>query len=327
MRATADDLEIDLDIVYSRSNSYSQKKDGLAALESSDRPDYFLTGYWMTSTQYHIKRAEQLGVRTFVFNSGVAPEERLEMGRPRSKFRHWIAQMTPDDEQAAYILADMLIDKAKAAGKTDKAGKVHFIAVGGDGIKNSVEEKRYSGIKKRIAEHNDAVLDNLILTGWERTTAYSELLDALKQYPDTSVVWSISDTTALAAIDVARELGKKPGKDIFIGGFNWSLEGMNSVIMDEMTATMGGHFLEGAKALILIHDHHHGIDFADELGVEMLTQMEAVTNDNARKYLDRMSKMDWRKVDFKQFSKKYNTDLKSYNLTLEALFQNLEPEL
>lgn len=326
MQAAAEDLGIDLRIVYSRNNSYSQKKDGLAALNSPNRPDFFLTGYWVTSTQHHIKRAEELRVRTFVINSAVAHEERREMGRPRDKYRYWIGQLTPDDQQAAYTLTDLLISKAKAAGKTDKSGKVHLIVIGGDGIKNSVEEKRYSGIRQRIAERGDAVLKELLLTGWEGEIAYNELLGALKRHPETGAIWSITDITALSALDAVRDLGKKPGEDIFIGCFNWSLEAINEVIAGKIAATMGGHFLEGVKALVLIHDYHYGMDFEDESGLEMLTSLEMVTADNAEEYLHKMSAADWRKVDFKQFSKKYNAGIKSDNLTLDALFKLMLPE-
>lgn len=319
MQAAAEDLGIDLQIAHSKNNTYSQKKDGLAALNNPDRPDYFISGYWMASSQHHIKHAEQLGIRTFIFNSGVSPEERAEMGHPREKYRYWIGQMAPDDYQAAYTLADLLINKAKTAKKTDQAGKIHMVAVGGDGVRNSVEEKRYSGLKERIAEYNDVVLEEFILTGWDRTVAYNELIEALKQHPETSAIWSIDDALALAAIDAAQNLNKTPGQDVFIGGFNWSLEGINAVISQRMTATMGGHALEGVQALILIHDYHHGLDFATELGVEMHSQMEPITIDNAKEYLNRLNKLDWHKVDFKQFSKKYNPGLKTYDLSLDAL--------
>lgn len=325
MEAAAEDLGIDLTFVYSRNNSYSEKKDGLAALDGSSKPDYFLSDYWVEATQQHIKRAEQLRIHTFIFNSGVAPEERKEMGRPREKYRYWIGQMTPGDYQAAYTLADVLIGKAKAAGKTDKNGKVHLIIIGGDGVGNSAEEKRYGGVKKRVAESNDTVLDGLILTGWERTTAYNELLEALKQHPETSVVWSISGSVSMAAIDAVQDLGKTPGRDVFIGGMNWTLENLNAVASGRLTAIMGGQFLEGIKTLILIYDYHHGLDFETELGVDIQTPQALATIDNAREYLNKLSKADWRKVDFKQFSKKYNPGLKSYNLTLETLFKNLEP--
>lgn len=327
MRAAAEDLGIDLTLVYSRNNSYSEKKDGLAALEGPDRPDYFLCSYWVEATEHHLERAEQLRIHTFIFNSGVASKERAQTGLPRGKYRYWMAQMVPNDYKAAYTLADFLINKAKAAGKIGKDGKVHLILTGGDGVGNSSEEERYAGVKKRIAEDNDAVLDRLILTGWERDTAYHELFEALKQYRETSVIWSISDRVSLAAIDAARDSGKTPERDIFIGGMNWSLENLNAVASGNLTAIMGGQFLEGIKALVLIYDYHHGLDFQAELGVDMRTPLSLITIDNAREYLNTLSRADWRKVDFKQFSKKNNPGLKKYNLTLETLLESLAPEL
>lgn len=327
MQATAEDLGIDLKFVYSRNNSYSEKKDGLAALEGPDKPDYFLCSYWVEATRHHLQRAEHQRIHTLIFNSGVAPGERAETGRPREKYRYWIGQMTPEDYQAAYTLADVLIGKARAAGKTGKDGKVHLIIVGGDGVGNASEEERYAGVKKRVAEANDAVLDKLILTGWERETAYNELLETLKQHPETGVIWSISDKVSLAAIDAARDAGKTPSQDIFIGGMNWSLQDLNAVAAGNLTAIMGGQFLEGVKALVLIYDYDHGLDFETELGVNMRTPLSLITIDNAKAYLNTLSRADWRKVNFKQFSKKDNPGLKHYNLTLETLLKSLQPEL
>jgi ABC-type sugar transport system substrate-binding protein len=323
VRAAAEDLNVDLTVAYSHSNSYSLKKDGLKALNDPDKGDFFLTGYWTSSTQFHLQRAEQLGIRSFIFNSGVTPGERAEMGWPRGKYKYWIGQVTPDDLQASYFLADMLINKAKAAGKADD-GKVHLIALGGWGSKNEMEESRYEGLRKRIKEQNDAVLDEYILTGWSKDTAYDELIEKLKLNPKVTVVWNTGDPMALGAIKAAEDLGRVPGKDIFIGGFNWSLDSIRAIIDGKMVATLGSHFLEGAKALILIHDYHYGIDFAEDTGVETLTQLQPITKDNAEEYLDILQHLDWREIDFKHFSKKYNTKLKTYDLSLDVLLASLK---
>jgi ABC-type sugar transport system substrate-binding protein len=322
MKAAAEDLDIDLRLVYSKSNSYSLKKDGLAALNGPDKPDYFITGYWNASTQHHLERAEQLGIRTFVFNSGVAPEERDAVGLPREKYKLWIGQMTPDELLGGYTLADILIDQAKAAGRTD-AGKVHVVGLGGWGNKNETEEDRYAGLKKRINEQNDAVLDQFVLTGWVQSTAYNELLNILKQSPKTGVVWSASDVMALGAVEAVKAAGKTPGHDVLIGGIDWSREGIDAVAAGDMAITMGSHYLEGAKALILVHDYHYGLDFAEESGVVMHTQLKPITGGNAAEYRDKLSNLDWRKIDFKRFSKKYNPELKSYDFTLDQLLDAL----
>src|SRR5690606_6224878 len=182
-----------------------------------------------SSTQYHLQRAEQLRIHTFILNSGAAPGERAEVGRPREKYKYWIGQVTPDDLQASYFLADMLIDKAGSAGKADD-GKVHVIGLGGWGGKNESEEYRYNGLRNRIHEHNDAQLVEFILTGWSKDTAYNELLVKLEKHPKISAIWSASDTMALGAVKAAEKLGIVPEKDIFIGGFDWSLDGINAVI-------------------------------------------------------------------------------------------------
>lgn len=325
MQAAAEDLDVDLKIVYSKSNSYSHKKDGLKALNDADKPDYFITGYWNESSSHHVKHAEKLGIRTFIINSGVVPGDRTEIGRPREKHRYWMGQMIPDDQQAGYMLADILIRKTKAAGKTDDSGKVHLIAIGGMGEGIESEEKRYKGLKKRVAEQNDAVLDEFILAGWSPKTAYTALLDSLKQLPETGAIWSASDAMALGAVEATKSRRRTPGRDIFIGGMDWSLEGLEAVKTGEMAVSMGGHFLEGVKALILIHDHHNGLDFASELGVEIQTQMTPITTENAEKYLNTLNTLDWHNIDFRQFSKKHNPKLKSYDLSLEALLKSLKP--
>lgn len=318
MRAAAEDLDVDLTVAYSHSNSYSLKKDGLKALNERGKADFFLTGYWPASTQFHLQRAEQLGIRSFIFNSGVSSDERAEAGRPRGKYKYWIGQSIPDDRQAGYLLADMLIKKAKAAGKTD-GGKVHLIALAGWG-----EDERSAGLMKRIKENSDAVLDELILTGWSKDTAYREMTEKLKLHPTVTVVWNEGDPMALGAIKAAEDLGRAPGKDIFIGGFNWSPDIIQAIIDGKMLVTLGGHFLEGTKALLLVHDYYYGIDFADNPGLETLTQLQSITQDNAQEYLEALQNLDWREIDFRHFSKKYNTKLKTYDLSLDALLADLK---
>jgi ABC-type sugar transport system substrate-binding protein len=317
MKAVADDLQIDLKIIYSRPGSYHQKKDGLEVLESRPLPDYFLTIYLLEATRHHLKLAEQSGVLSFVFNAGVVPEDREEVGRPREKYRLWIGQMIPDDRQAGYLLADKLIDQAKIAGKTGSDGKVHLISLGGLGA--SIDKFRENGLTERINERKDSVLDRTILTGWSQSVAYDETIKALEKFPTAGVIWCVSDTTALAAVEAAKKLGKTPGKDLFIGGIDWNQAGIQAVASGDMAVTVGGHFLEGAKALILIHDYHHGIDFVDKPGVEMQTRMKAITTDNAEEYLQTLSKLDWSKIDFRKFSKKYNPGLENYDLSLDVL--------
>jgi hypothetical protein len=87
-----------------------------------------------------------------------------------------------------------------------------------------------------------------------------------------------------------------------------------------MHVTIGGHFLAGAVALILIHDYHNGIDFVDDTGVQMITPVYPITAGNIQKYIKVLDRTKWNKIDFRRFSKKYNPDLKHYDFTPENFF-------
>jgi hypothetical protein len=87
--------------------------------------------------------------------------------------------------------------------------------------------------------------------------------------------------------------------------------------------TLGGHFLEGAWSLILLHDHHHGHDFAEDLGEDIQTRLEPITAADAGAYLEILTDPDWRAVDFKQFSKVHNPELTTYRWPLNAVFEQL----
>ena len=88
-----------------------------------------------------------------------------------------------------------------------------------------------------------------------------------------------------------------------------------------MTATIGGHFMEGGWALVLIHDYAKGIDFVEELGVKIPTPMQALTAANVKSYQDKMHPEKWSQIDFKQFSKVYNKKLTKYDFSLETMLK------
>jgi ABC-type sugar transport system substrate-binding protein len=322
MRAAADDLDVELEIAYSKGNTYSNRKDGMAMLTGDDKPDYFLTGYWPGSTDFLIKQSEEHEVNIFVFNSGVSEADRDAVGTPRGKHPRWIGQMTPDDRHAGYELADILVGRARAALGADEA--VRAFGLGGGGNAES-DRKQRDGLEQRLNEDPKAVLERFVFADWSRDTAYNSLLEVLDPGTPVSVIWSGGDGMALGGVKASLELDKTPGKDIFIGGIGWGTPAIESVVDGNIEALLGGHFLEGAWALVLLHDYHNGYDFADDLGVEFQTRVRAITADNARAYLDKVTGPGgWSAVDFRRFSKEHNPELRKYEWPLEDALEQLE---
>src|SRR5690606_13087637 len=122
-------------------------------------------------------------------------------------------------------------------------------------------------------------------------------------------------------IQAVEAMGKKPGKDIFVGGIDWSDEGIKAVADRKMSTSVGGHIFEGAWSLILVHDYHYGIDFVNDPGVRSMTSMHSVSTDNVNDYKKKLRNQDWSRIDFKRFSKKHNPDLDKYDFSLNGLLK------
>ncbi|HEX7026676.1 MAG TPA: ABC transporter substrate-binding protein [Gammaproteobacteria bacterium] len=320
MRAAAEDLNIELKIDYAARNvsMYSRKR-GLKLIKTY-KPDYMLTGSWPGGAKYHLQAAQAAGIKSFVFNAPLLGDEDFSVSMPRKELSGWLGQMTPDNRQASYLLADLLIEAARQRKLLDKDGKVRMIAINGDGEDISAQH-RFEGLKERVARHKDVVLQEMVLAGWLKETADRETERLLRVYPETAVIWAASDHMAQGVVDAAERMGRKPGEDLLIGGFDWVEENLRQIKAGRITASVGAHILEGAWALVLLYDYHKGVDFADELGLKFHSPMHAITAENIDRYQRLLEGMNWNEVDFTKFSKALNPGLKRYDFSLPAVLK------
>lgn len=310
MQAAADDLDIELTIHYSKANTYSFKKDGSKILAAHPKPDYFVTGYWNGVTVGHLAEAEARGIKTFVINTEISKEETRLAGAPRGRYSQWIGHMRPDDQKAGYDLAKTLIAAAAEQGIRN----MHVAGVGG-GSDSDVSNQRERGFARAVGEANNVVSRHEVLGMWEQPVTSRALEKLLAEEARINVVWTASDAMALGSVDALKAAGKTPGRDAFVGGIDWSATGIDAVARGELVATYGGHFMEGAWALILLYDYHHGRDFAREPGVSAYSTMYPITSDNAKAYKQVFEDQSWSKVDFRKFSKVLNPSLREYVFT------------
>ncbi|MFM8768761.1 MAG: sugar ABC transporter substrate-binding protein, partial [Rubrivivax sp.] len=99
-------------------------------------------------------------------------------------------------------------------------------------------------------------------------------------------------------------------------------EALESVKSGRLAALAGGHFVLGAFALAMIHDHHKGIDFAKSEGVAFEASMFVLFSPKdadlfmASYGLDRFDA-----IDFRRFSKAHNRQLKRYDFNFRQLLR------
>lgn len=315
MQAAANDLDIDLKVHHAGGGRFRNTELALAAIHSIPKPDYLVYIAQAREVGKILAAAQAAGVKSFTINTDVLPEDRRTVGSPREKFTHWLGHMHPNDVKAGSELAQLLVREAKTSATEQTVG---VIGVSGS-LDSAAAVDRASGLESGTSKQSGAVLHQVVFSGWAPQEAQARGQWLLQRYPDTTVLWAASDAMALGLIHAARSARRVPGKEVFVGGFDWSDAGLTAIAQGEMTASMGGHFMEGGWAMVLLHDYHRGRDFSTHLGTTVRSEMQAITKSNVAELRKTLGNKQWEAVNFRQFSLVLNPALKHYDFSLKAL--------
>jgi len=326
MVAAAQDLGVDLQIYpYNANPGLFVKRVQEVLTDENMKPDGILFHNFKKRGDEVLQLAEQYGVSAFVFNAGFGAD--APVGRPREQFSHWIGQMLPDDEYTGWLLSEKLLEEALKLEKRGADGTVHAVAFGGSrGSQASI--LRIRGFERSIQEQEQLLTQNILYAEWSRERVQKMVAPLIKKFPDVSVFWAASDSMAQGIIDGAKAQGWTPGKDFVVGGVDWLPEAVELIQSNEMTVSVGGHYLEGAWALIVLYDYLNGYDFAEIRATTTLgTKMFALTTSNIAQFSMLREKLTLenivKNIDFTVYSKTYYPELQEYDFNLEELLQGL----
>ena len=105
----------------------------------------------------------------------------------------------------------------------------------------------------------------------------------LARYPDANVIWAANDAMALGALDAVRVRNAR----VLVCGMGALQEALASVADGGLAAMMAGDYFIGAWAMVLLHDHSQGKDFAANGGVrQKLDYLTVIHRENAARYAD-----------------------------------------
>lgn len=318
MQAAANDLEVDLEVIYCDRSHVKMRNEGAKLLARKRLPEYLLLINENNVAPPILAEADAKGINVLLFNEGFIGDDALKMGIPREKFKFWIGELLPDDYQAGYLLAKTLIEEAMGVG-SDKQ-KVNIVGLAGGHMTNS-SIQRVKGLRAAVAEYSNVELKQIAPAHWEQDRATKVTTGLLKRYPNVDVVWAASDGMALGAVDSITGFGKEAGKDMYTGGVDWAAFAFDKVKDGIFTSTVGGHFMDGAWALIMAYDYHNGKDFAI---IQAKSQFSALTKKNISAFLNNFGDFNWDKVDFKKFSKIHNESVVVYDFGLDAVLAQVE---
>lgn len=322
----ANDLGLKLKIYDAKLNHFRMIRQLQEAVSGPEKVDAVVFANFKKRAPELIKIIEKAKVPAMLFLAGIGEENKEEMGVPREKFKYWIGEMLQNDEDTAMKLTSILIEDAKSKGKVDSNGKVHLIGISGM-IADRASIVRVNGLRKAIGKMSDAILHQVAPTDYGQKEGKVVFLGLLNRYPQTTTVWSASYRITDGIIEGIRERKLIPGKDIITNSVVLNEDALKKVKSGELVATAGGHYIQGAWAMILLYDYLHDIDFAKE-STQIKTPMVIATKDNVDLYLknitkEKLSKKNLSKIDFTQYSKKLNPGLMKYKLSFDSVIDQL----
>lgn len=320
MQAAADDLGINLEIVYAERNHVLMHKKAEEILNRENLPDYLVVVNEKQAAARVIAHADQKGVKTFNLLVGFYGDQAGEMGTPRVKFKNWIGGLVPDNRWAGYNLAKELIVKAKERGIPEN--EIKLLPIAGD-YATQATLLRDEGLGYARADYFDANFLPKIHCLWRKDKAYNLVTKFLMRDPRVNVIWAANDPMALGAIEGVKKNGKIPGKDVLVGGINWDKPALEAVKNGSLALSIGGHFMTGGWGLVMLYDYYHGHDFAGK-GSPLIRKriFSVIDENNVGRFLDKFGSRDWAKIDFRKFSKAYGGSAADYDFSMDALLQN-----
>ncbi len=316
MQAAANDLGFELITYYGDRNHVLIDENVKSIFKRSPLPDYLISMNARGSGKTTLDLAEASEVKTVFVNQSFLGDERKSLGKPGEKYKQWLFEYLPDDTHAGYLLAKTLIEKAQDKGLRAKDGYIHVVAIGGLAA-SSASILREAGLKRAVAEYPDVRLMQASHAEWKRDKARDLAKRFLERYPETTIIWSASDLMGVGISDGIRESGRIPGEDVLIGGVDWANFAMDMVANEEFVTTVGGHFMDGAWALVMLYDQINGVTMLPF----SKSHFSAITEENVDVFRNRFGTGNWEQIDFKKFSRHLNPELEEYDFSLDAVLR------
>jgi ABC-type sugar transport system substrate-binding protein len=298
-QASSEDLSINLQIYYDISNRVLLDELLSKLVQSKNKPDYLIFMPFGGSIEHSFDLLEQAKISFVTLERTYEQHLRFkQIARPLAKFKYWIGEVFFDNFKAGELLTQTLVKYANMHSNTKK-NQLSAFGLSGD---------FHSGTKKRneafmhVAAEESIEVKQLVYTNWQKDIAKNKLLKLIDRHGMVDIIWCASDLNAVGALAGVKQLNLQPNQDVFIGGFDWTPSALQKIQNNQLTASVGGHIFQGARALIKIFDYHHGIDTFNRDSEHQGYQLEIIDLDNIEKYKKLTEDNEWNNVDFSLFS-------------------------
>ncbi|MBD1583089.1 ABC transporter substrate-binding protein [Pseudoalteromonas sp. S16_S37] len=288
MQAAADDLDVDLNIMYAERNHIQMKHVINSALT---RKDHYIilvdeksaaTQALLTSTQVHDKII-------FLLNKPT----KQELIRLRARGFGILGSIVPDNYQAGRLLIQELENRVI---KSKKNPTISTLALLGESATDAAKLREQGLLSYSNRSYYLKLLER-VNANWSEQEAYNITKGLLQRFNNTKIIWAANDAMATGAVRAATELSMR--QHILIGGINWDKDQHT-----RLDVSVGGHVTLGALAIIKIADFD--VDNKNYIGDLKLPIFKAYKPKYESLYKAIHTK-ELGKIDFRYFSHTHTT--------------------
>jgi len=305
MMATADDLNINLEILYAERDHLLMVEQVEEVVLRTQPPDYAIIVNEKLMAERMLLSLQKIQTETVVIHNDITLDQRKKIGNEREKISNWIGSIVTDEYQAGYKEISQLYLLM------DKEPKV--VGITGD-VSTPVSKIRENGLRDYIDRAGRGELYQVLNGNWSFEDGKEKANGLLERYNDINIIWTANDSMGLGAYSAVVEKGLE--NEIVVGGLGGFPDSLKSIQNNGLKLTVGGHMMIGAWALIMIFDYEQNLDFINDIGlsykVDHLFTIDS--SDKVGQFRDLVLNHP-EKIDFTRFSKYLNHSLQNYDFS------------
>lgn len=289
----ADAFGIEL-IVLNADNSPDEMANNLEDLIARGVDGIIHVPYWNTGLKALLdaQRENIPVIMTDVYIEDIDPQS--------ADFQNYIAFVGPSDEEAGYAMANALFNEMRARGMDMVVGVV-------DGTPGtSVAIDRRKGFDRALEENPDITLAGAVTGNFVRDESQEAFAALYQGNPEIKGVWAANGGTATGVMAALRNANQVPGEDVLVVGMDLNPENVDAVENGDLLFDIGGHWLQGGFALVLMYDYLNGLPVPEDqanVKLDLLPLTQPLVEQFRADFPDGVPAYDW-----EEHSRVFNED-------------------
>ncbi len=310
MGVAAKTFGMQLEVLYAERDHLLMLRQAEQLALRKDLPDYVVMVNEKKAALKMLQMFKGKPTKILLIHNDLTEDQRLEAGNEREQISNWIGTAKTDEESSTYRMMEELYRQLGAK-------EPQVIGITGE-RGTTVSMERAQGVSNYMAQAGRGKQLQLAFGNWGSPDAESKINVLLARYPKANIVWAANYSMALGALRAV----KSHGAPVLVGSTAAAPPTAPSMKEQGMTVSLGSHFFIGAWAMVLLHDYHHGVDFAKHGGTrQKLDHLYVINPANAPRYYQvEYDQTD--ALDFSVFSKHLHPSPGGYTFSLAPLMHN-----